>query len=79
MLSQVRAASVSRVLLCGALTIAPCLATAAETQRFTTAAHDLKTGRVVYTESYEVQVDNGRWISGTTHYFLPDGKAIGVR
>ncbi len=65
--------------LWSALVLAPCLAEAAETQRFTTVAHDLKTGRVVYTESYEVQVDNGRWTSGTTRYALPNGAPIGER
>ena len=58
---------------------APCLAQSAETQRFTTTAHDLKTGRAVYTESYEVQVENGRWVSGTTRYFFPNGAPIGER
>lgn len=58
---------------------APCLVAAAELQHFTTTAHDLKTGRVVYTESYDVQVENGRWVSGTTRYFLPNGTPIGER
>ncbi|MGI9026726.1 MAG: hypothetical protein ACR2GP_14325 [Burkholderiaceae bacterium] len=70
---------VKAVALFSWLAIAPCLAHAVETQRFTTAAHDLKTGRVLYTENYEVQVENGRWTSGTTRYFLPGGVAIGVR
>ncbi len=55
------------------------LVDAAETQRFSGVARDLKTNRVVYTENYEVQVDNGRWISGVTRYFLPNGTAIGER
>ena len=65
--------------LLSALMIVPGLAQSAETQRFTGSAHDLKTGRVVYTESYEIQVENGRWMSGTTRYFLPSGAAIGER
>ena len=76
---RTRAAWFACAALYGALITAPCVASAAETQRFTTAAHDLKTGRLVYTESYEVQVDNGRWVSGTTRYFLPDGASIGER
>ena len=76
---RTRVASIARAALCVALIIAPCVAPAAETQRFTTTAHDLKTGRLAYTETYEVQVDNGRWISGTTRYFLPDGTSIGER
>lgn len=71
--------TIARAVLCGAMLTAPLLAPAAEIQRFTTTAHDLKTGRLVYTESYEVQVDNGRWVAGTTRYFLPNGTAIGER
>lgn len=74
-----RAASIARIMLCNALVSAPCIATSAELQHFTTTARDLKTGRVVYTESYDVRVDQGRWRSGTTRYFLPDGTAIGER
>ena len=66
--------------LLGAWVIAPCLAQSAETQRFTTVAHDLKTGHAVYAESYEVQVDSGgRWTSGTTRYFFPNGTQIAER
>ena len=65
--------------LLSALMIVPGPAQSAETRRFTGSAHDLKTGRVVYTESYEIQVENGRWMSGTTRYFLPSGAAIGER
>ncbi len=71
---RVRAAALWSVLM-----IAPCLAYSAETQHFTSAAQDLKTGRVVYTESYDVKVENGRWLSGTTRYFLPNGTAIAER
>ena len=71
---------IGRAALWSACVLAPCLAQSTETQRFTTVAHDLKTGRAVYTESYEVQVDNGgRWISGTTRYFFPNGTPIGER
>lgn len=74
-----RAASIFRVVLCNALMSAPCLAASPELQHFTTTARDLKTGRVVYTERYDVRVEKGRWRSGTTRYFLPDGTAIGER
>lgn len=52
---------------------------ASERQQFTGTAHDLKTGKVIFVESYDVEVDNGRWRSGTTRYATPDGKTIGER
>ena len=51
----------------------------AERQQFTATAHDLKTGRALYVEHYDVEVDGGRWKSGTTRYTSPDGKALGER
>ena len=62
----------------GLVAVMPC-AGAAETMRFTSVARDLKSDRIVYTEAYEVQVDKGRWLSGTTRYFLPNGAPIGER
>ena len=53
---------------------------AAERQQFTATAHDLKTGKVVYVENYDVEVDgSGRWRAGTTRYASPDGKTIAER
>ena len=51
----------------------------AETERFTATAHDLKTDGVLYTEQYEVQVDNGRWLSGSTKYLTPAGQQFAER
>jgi hypothetical protein len=51
----------------------------AETQRFSATARDLKDGHVLYTEQYEVQIEDQRWISGTTRYVLPSGKTIAER
>jgi hypothetical protein len=55
------------------------VAQGAELQRFTSTAHDIQSGRVLYSEQYEVEVDNNRWISGTTRYLLPSGQQIAVR
>jgi len=55
------------------------IASAAEPQHFTSVAHDLKTGRVIYNEQYAVQVDNGRWLAGTTRYVSPSGQQIAER
>jgi len=52
---------------------------AAEMQHFSSVAHDLKTGRVIYSEQYDVQVDNGRWLSGTTRYVSPSGQQFAER
>jgi ribosomal protein S27AE len=52
---------------------------AAETQRFSATARDVNDGHVLYTEQYEVQVEDQRWISGTTRYVLPSGKTIADR
>ena len=52
---------------------------ASESQHFTATAHDVQTGRVLYTEQYDVQVDNHRWLSGTTRYMLPSGQQLAVR
>ncbi len=70
---------VRRVVIGAALACAATTVEAMETLRFTGTARDLKSDRVVYTEAYEVQVDNGRWVAGTTRYFAPDGAAIGER
>ena len=51
----------------------------AETQRFYGYAYDAKSGRYLYTEVYEVRVDAGRWLSGTTRYLAPDGTSMGER
>ena len=65
--------------------IAACLfamapaAEGAEPQQFTATAHDLKTDRVLFTEHYDVQVDRGRWVSGTTRYVLPSGQQVAER
>ena len=50
-----------------------------DTQRFYGYAYDAKSGRYLYTEVYDVHVDAGRWLSGTTLYVAPDGTAIGER
>ena len=62
-----------------ALSLMAAAAVAAESQQFTGTAHDLKTNRVLFTEHYDVQVENGRWISGTTRYVLPSGQQVGER
>ncbi len=51
----------------------------AEFQQFSATAHDLKTDRVLFTEHYDVQVENGRWASGTTRYLLPSGQQVAER
>ena len=62
-----------------AVLFAACSVAHAESQRFTGVAHDLKTGRVLYTEYYDVQVDDGRWVSGTTRYVLASGQQVAER
>ncbi len=68
-------------MVCAALVLTVSVqgATAAETQHFTSVAHDLKSDRVIYNEEYDVQVDNGRWLSGTTRYVSPGGQQIAER
>ena len=65
----------------GACLVLACVqaAVAADSQHFTSVAHDLKTDRVIYNEVYDVQVDNGRWLSGTTRYLSPTGQQIAER
>ena len=70
--------TLATTVLSACLAGAPLLASA-ERQQFTATAHDLKTGRVLYVETYDVEVDNGRWRSGTTRYASPDGKPIAER
>ena len=60
----------------GILMLAPATGMA---EQFTSTAHDLKTGKVLYTEHYDVQSDNGRWVSGTTRYLSPSGQQIAER
>ncbi|HEU4620717.1 MAG TPA: hypothetical protein VFS42_00700, partial [Burkholderiaceae bacterium] len=50
-----------------------------EISRFYGYAYDLETGRYLYTEVHRVKLENGRWRSGTTGYFAPDGKVIATR
>ena len=66
------------VLLATALAAWP-LASEAESQQFTGTARDLKTDKVIYIEHYDVQTDNGRWISGTTRYLSPSGQQFAER
>ena len=61
------------------MSLAAAAAVGAESQQFTGTAHDLKTNRVLFTEHYDVQVENGRWVSGTTRYVLPSGQQIAER
>lgn len=70
-----------RVLAAAGLCVGVLTATSAgaETRRFTGEARDLKTGKVVYTETYEVEVEQGKWKSGVTRYFLPGGAPLGER
>ncbi len=65
-------------MVCAACLLAP-VAALAEQQQFTGTAHDLKNGRVLFIEHYDVQVENGRWTSGTTRYQLPSGQQIAER
>ena len=64
-------------LACAGL-LAP-VAVHAESLQFTGTAHDLKDDRVLFVEHYEVQVENGRWVSGTTKYVSPTGQPIAER
>ncbi len=66
-------------LLAGGLALSLASAAAAESLLFTGTAHDLKTDRVLFTEHYDVQVDGGRWMSGTTRYVLASGQAVAER
>jgi hypothetical protein len=52
---------------------------AAELQRFSSTARDVNDGHVLYTEQYEVQIEDQRWISGVTRYVLPSGKLMAER
>lgn len=52
---------------------------ASELQHFSATARDVQSGRVLYTEQYDVQVDNARWLSGTTRYVLPSGQQFAER
>jgi hypothetical protein len=67
---------------CAALAIALSAAAptgASELQHFSATAHDVQSGRVLYTEQYDVLVDSARWLSGTTRYLLPSGQQIAER
>ncbi len=48
-------------------------------QHFASTAHDVQTGKVLFTEQYDVQVENNRWLSGTTRYVLPSGRQLAER
>lgn len=39
--------------------------------------YELTSGKFLYTEVHEQQVENGRWVGGTIDYYAPDGKRIG--
>jgi hypothetical protein len=52
---------------------------AAELQHFTATARDVQSGRVLYTEQYDVRIEDNRWVSGTTRYLSPTGQQIAER
>ena len=56
-----------------------CAPASADSQQFIGTAHDPKTDRVLFIERYDVQVENGHWISGTTKYVTPTGQPIAER
>ena len=74
-----RDVTLGAIFLAACLAGAPSFVAANERQQFTATAHDLKTGRVLFIENYDVEVDDGRWKSGTTRYTSPDGKTIAER
>jgi hypothetical protein len=49
----------------------------AEDLKFYGYAYDLKSGKYLYTEVYHEVAENGRWVSGTTRYYAPDGRLLG--
>ncbi len=48
----------------------------AQTVRFYGYASDLKTGKYLYTEVHEQNVEGDRWLGGTIKYYAPDGSKI---
>ena len=65
-------------LLC-ASTLALPAAAAPETMKFLGYAYDLKSGKYLYTEAYDEQVEGGHWERGSTKYYSADGKKIGEK
>jgi len=69
-----------KIFMSSALLIAAGRASAAaDSIKFYGYAYDLKTNKYLYTEVYNETVDNGRWISGVTKYFAPDGAVLGEK
>jgi hypothetical protein len=48
----------------------------AETLRFYGYATDLKSGKYLYTEVHQQNVEGDRWLGGTIRYYAPDGHSI---
>lgn len=55
----------------------PAAAADEQVLRFYGYAHDLKTGKYLYTEVHEQHVQGDHWVGGTMSYFDPQGKLIG--
>ena len=53
------------------------LADGAQTLRFYGYAYDLDSNKYIYTEVHQENVTEDHWLSGTTDYYLPDGKHFG--
>jgi hypothetical protein len=75
--ARISAAALATLATCAALVAAA--PAAAELQHFTATARDVQSGRVLYTEQYDVHVEDNRWVSGITRYLAPSGQQIAER
>lgn len=67
-----------KFLILGAAVLASAAAQA-ETLRFYGYGYDLDSGRYLYTEVHEQEVDGDHWRGGTITYYDPSGKQIGKK
>ncbi len=49
------------------------------THRFYGYAFDLNSNDYLYTEVHTQKIKNGKWVGGTIHYYLPDGRKLGIK
>ena len=66
-------------LVAATLLLAGATAAAAEGKSFYGHAHDLETGKYLYTEVHTPVIEGGREVASTIRYYAPDGSLLGTK